>query len=33
VRFLSIVEADQDRITRYIYGEVRKRLQHGETSI
>ena len=33
VHFLSIVEADQDRITRYIYSEVRRRLQHGETSI
>jgi hypothetical protein len=33
VRYLSIVEADQDRITRYIYGEVRRRLQHGETSV
>ena len=33
VRFVSILEADQDRITRYIYGEARKRLQKGETSV
>jgi hypothetical protein len=33
VRFLSIAEAEQDRVTRYIYGEVRRRLQKGETCI
>jgi PilZ domain len=29
VRFTSILEADQDRITRYIYYETRWRLTHG----
>jgi hypothetical protein len=33
VRFVSILEADQDRITRYIYYETRWRLKHGETSV
>jgi hypothetical protein len=33
VRYHKIVEADQDRITRYIYGEVRKRLQRGDASL
>ena len=33
VRFTSILEADQDRITRYIYYETRWRLTHGQTSV
>ena len=33
VQFRSIVEADQDGITRYIYGEVRRRLKKGATSV
>jgi c-di-GMP-binding flagellar brake protein YcgR len=33
VRFVSILEADQDRITRYIYNETRWRLKHGEPGV
>ena len=33
VRFLSIGEADQDGITRYIYAEARRRLKKGATSV
>jgi c-di-GMP-binding flagellar brake protein YcgR len=33
VRFTSILEADQDRITRYIYHETRWRLKHGQTGV
>ena len=33
VQYSSIGEADQDGITRYIYGQVRRRLKKGATSI
>ena len=33
VRFVSILESDQDGITRYIHNEMRRRLKKGETGI
>lgn len=33
VKFVRILESDQDRITRYTYDETRRRLRHGETDI
>ena len=33
VRFVSILESDQDLITRYIYSETRRRLQKGSTDV
>jgi hypothetical protein len=33
VRFTSILESDQDGITRYIYNEMKRRLKKGATSV
>ena len=33
VQFVSILQSDQDVITRFIYAETRRRLQRGETGL
>jgi c-di-GMP-binding flagellar brake protein YcgR len=33
VRYVSVLQSDQDAITRFIYSETRRRIQHGETGL